>query len=76
MEQLTLKIGRRLSLQVSSPEEASKEYSRLRDQSGEGASTWPDGKLSNGMVVSYNGRVWTGPYKSKPALVCEAQHDG
>ena len=76
MEQLTLKIGRRFSLKVSSPEEASKEFCRLRDESCEGSSLWPDGKLSNGMVISYNGRVWTGQYNTKPDLVCEAQYEG
>ena len=74
MPELTLKIGNRMSLQVSSPEEASKKYGLMRDLAGEGASTWPDGHLSNGMHIRYNGRVWTGEYSTNPKLVCEAQH--
>ena len=60
---MKLTIGRRIKggLEVSSLEEASRVYSQLRDESLEGASTWPDGKLKtdNGTYrISYNGRVW------------------
>lgn len=36
-------------------------YERLRDESGEGASTWPDGVIYIGrkkIYLSYNGRAW------------------
>lgn len=54
---------------VASFEEASRRYSELRDESDEGASTWPGGAINDyGMNVariSYNGRVWhPGPWKS------------
>lgn len=43
--------------------EASKYYLDVQDQSGEGASTFKDGKIVDGrkkLRVSYNGRVWDG----------------
>lgn len=48
---------------VESVEAGSRLYQRLRDQSGEGASTWQDALLighGNAYRVSYNGRVWRG----------------
>jgi hypothetical protein len=58
----TLTIGRRFKGIVNSFEDASKIYSDLRDESEEGASTWPWGKIKHGSKlvaeVSYNGRVW------------------
>jgi hypothetical protein len=53
---------------VSDFAEASAIYSQLRDESDEGASTWPTGLINNyGMNVahiSYNGRVWEpGPWE-------------
>lgn len=58
----TLKIGRRLSVDVASLAEASDRYCAERDESGEGASTFPDGRImENGTLkarISYNGRVW------------------
>lgn len=63
---LTLKIGRQ-NYFVASIEEASRLYQQLRDKSGLGASQWPAGKLSNGLTISYNGRVWNGA-----SLVAEA----
>ena len=48
-------------LPVESIEEASAEYCRLRDASGEGSSTFRYGFISGaglGVYVSYNGRVW------------------
>lgn len=42
--------------------EASRVFSHLRDESGEGASSWPEGQLrSHGVKfarISYNGRIW------------------
>lgn len=64
---LTLKIGRRHTVSVESIEAASREYKRLRNASGEGASTFPFGTVTGGYTVSYNGRVWKGG-----ALVSEA----
>jgi len=43
--------------------EASKFYLEMSDMSGEGASTFRDGKIVDGrkkLRVSYNGRVWDG----------------
>jgi hypothetical protein len=60
MSTLTLTIGRRYTLAVASLDEASAMYGRLRDESGEGGSTWPIGRLSDGHYISYNGRVWFG----------------
>lgn len=56
---LTLTIGRR-EYPVASVDEASRLYQQLRDQSELGASRWPQGRLSNGWTISYNGRVWHG----------------
>lgn len=56
---LTLTIGRK-DYAVASTDEASRLYQELRDKSGLGASQWPTGKLSNGLTISYNGRVWNG----------------
>jgi hypothetical protein len=54
-----LRIGKRHTVKVSSVEQASAEYSRLRTESGEGASTWPDGRIGH-LRISYNGNVWDG----------------
>jgi hypothetical protein len=58
----TLTIGKRIILKVASLEEASDFYCNLRDQSGEGSSTFPIGKIKkikNVIAeVSYNGRIW------------------
>lgn len=54
---LKMTIRRRV-YDVASIADASRLYQRLRDESGLGASRWPHGQLSNGMYVSYNGRVW------------------
>jgi hypothetical protein len=56
---LILKVGRR-EYAVASVEEASRLYQQLRDQSGLGASRWPQGRLSDGLTISYTGRVWRG----------------
>jgi hypothetical protein len=60
MTTLTLVIGRRHRIPVASLREASTIYSRLRDESGEGGSTWPDGRVGK-FHVSYNGKVWSKP---------------
>jgi hypothetical protein len=65
---MTLKIGRRLTLNVASLADASVAYSEARDASGEGASTFPEGRVSCNATqvarISYNGRVWPpGPWK-------------
>lgn len=56
---LTLKVGTRVKHAVSDLAEASRIYQALRDQSGEGASTWPDGSVGR-YRISFNGRVWLG----------------
>jgi hypothetical protein len=56
-----LKIGRRMNIEVSDLGAAADAYSRERDASGEGASTFPDGRVvADGAIyrISYNGRVW------------------
>ena len=60
---MTLTIGRRLRARVATFAEASRIYSQLRDESGEGGSTFPTGRLTSGKAkyfVSYNGRIWSG----------------
>ena len=49
---------------------ASKIYSELRDASGEGASTFPEGRWK-GNRISYNGKVWFGqaPWTSGEAPI-------
>lgn len=34
-------------------------YCVMRDASGEGARTWPDGRVGK-YIITYNGRVWDG----------------
>lgn len=60
---LTLTIHRRLTQDVVDLAEASSTYGLARDLSGEGASTFPQGVVTDetGMVVafvSYNAKVW------------------
>lgn len=59
---LTLKIGSRLTVKVADLTEASERYSEARDASGEGASTFREGRVFDGNKVvariSYNGRIW------------------
>lgn len=58
-----LQIGDR-AYPVRSVEHASWLYGKLRDASGEGYSTWPEGFLRKDRRVlyriSYNGNVWKG----------------
>lgn len=59
---MTLHIGRR-HFPVDSIAAASAKYSEVRDASGKGASSMPDGRLVDGAHayrISYNGKVWTG----------------
>lgn len=56
---MKLHIGRRASFEVADLREASIVYQRERDASGEGASTFPCGRVGK-YTVSYNGRVWLG----------------
>jgi hypothetical protein len=59
---LTLKIGPRLTVSVADYADASRAYAAARDESGEGASTFPFGDVICGgrkvARVSYNARVW------------------
>lgn len=57
---LQLTIGTRHSVNVKDAAEASAVYAKLRDASGEGFSTWPQGTLSSGARISYNAKVWHG----------------
>lgn len=58
---MKMKIGTRM-YEVTDELQAVVLYERLRDESGEGASTWPFAKLYVGKrqtaEISYNGRVW------------------
>lgn len=49
-----------LIIKADNAEQASAIYSAKRDKSGQGASTFPEGKW-NEYHISYNGRIWTGP---------------
>jgi hypothetical protein len=60
---MILRIGRRMTLEVADLPAASREYQRIRDESGEGGSTFPEGIVKGGSGtyrISYNGRVWLG----------------
>ena len=71
---LVLKIGRRFTVEVATLEEASLKYQELRDQSDEGARTFPNGTVTGGYLISYNGRVWK---KAKAiTLIMEAARAG
>jgi hypothetical protein len=70
METLILRIGRRHRLEVTSLAEASRIYGELRDDSGEGASTFPDGRVGH-YRISYNGRVWDGKIVVQEAVYAE-----
>lgn len=65
---MKLRIGRRLTVEVRDFAHASEVYGALRSESGEGASTFPNGTLP-GHYISYNGRVWAGtPQKWNPEM--------
>lgn len=64
MKTLILTIGKR-EIEVVDFKQASYVYSLARDKSGQGASKFPNGKLTDnkGNVIahiSYNGKVWQG----------------
>ena len=73
---MRLTIGRRHTVDINSLAAASVEYQRLRDASGEGASTWPTGRVrtASGQVytITYNGRVWSGSRPVPGNMVLEA----
>lgn len=55
--------GRLEDTQVANFAEASALYAKLRDESGEGMRSWPDGIYygCRQYRISYNGKVWDGP---------------
>lgn len=55
----TLKIGRD-RYEVADLVDASRVYQEKRDESGQGASTFPTGRCGK-YLISYNGRVWESP---------------
>jgi hypothetical protein len=62
---LTLSIRRFGSFLVHTVADAQAVYCRARDDSGEGASSFPTGRIKGHkthktLIVSYNGRVWIG----------------
>ena len=64
---MTLRIGRRGTWKVETFADASRVYETERDKSGEGASTFPEGRLADDKKryrISYNGRIWDGPWFS------------
>lgn len=69
---MNLTIGGR-TYEVASVADASALYQRLRDQSGMGASRWPQGRLTGGLRISYNGRVWRGETLLSEAAPYERQ---
>jgi len=65
---MQLKIGKRHLIEVTSLAEASRIYCELRDESGEGSSTWPEGQVGQHRI-SYNGKVWLGKWESSATPV-------
>ena len=64
---MELKIGSRSRHTVADFAQASEIYCTERDMSGEGASTFPNGKIIGAdgpHYVSYNGKVWKGTSRS------------
>jgi len=64
---LALRIGRsRTLVAVANFAEASRFYAELRDRSGHGASSMPEGRIYDAETgkpvasLSYNGKVWDG----------------
>ena len=60
---MILKIGNRAAITVANFHQASTAYATARNESGEGASTFPDGVImADGQPVarvSYNAKVWS-----------------
>lgn len=69
-------IGSRTSVVLDSLHECSLFYQKVRDESGEGASSFPVGRIvggpEKGLVISYNGRIWRKWSSYSPELVQEA----
>lgn len=66
---VTLKIGRRHTGEYPTAADAREAYKRLRDESMEGGSTWPDGIITSGktkIYLSYNGRAWADRQHTQP----------
>lgn len=65
---MILTIPGRLSMEVPDFAAASAAYANARDESGEGGSTFPEGKLTGtGLYrVSYNARIWDGTHPWRP----------
>ena len=60
---VTLSIGRRFVGEVESLAAAQLKFCKMREESGDGASTFPDGKVKaegKAYRISYNGRLWDG----------------
>ena len=58
-----LRIARMVKVPCESLAEASAAYCAVRDESGEGSSTFPNGIVivdggAQRLVVSYNGKIW------------------
>lgn len=58
---------------------ASKIYCRVRDESGEGNSTFPKPAVRNGKSIigtfSYNGRIWSTPAEVGSVLIFDNRKD-
>ena len=70
---MMLKIGRRFCFPCATLAEASALYCEARDASGEGYSTWPEGRITGSAGphrVSYNGRVWSRAKPEGPEPMC------
>jgi hypothetical protein len=83
MNSMTLSIGRRFRATVQSFEAASKLYAEKRNASGEGGSTWPEGRIiqNDKLIarVSYNSRIWPAEEwttEQKPLFVPACHHCG
>lgn len=81
-DKLLLRIGKRKkTYEVTDLADASLTYQRVRDESGEGGSTFPPGTvfgLPDPHYISYNGRVWKGTprgWKEGMTPVMEAAQD-
>lgn len=69
---IKLTIGRRVKVMVPSLAVAVAVYDRTRDESGEGASTFPDATAQSDSGkkyrISYNGRLWDGDTPVNPCV--------
>lgn len=67
---IILKMKHENDTPVDTLEQASRIYSKRRDESGEGASTFNPGKVLNDKYqiigyISYNGKVWSDHHSTK-----------